>query len=226
MTRLEWAKQYLNYSFSDETLLELALTHRSASKHNNERLEFLGDSYLNYAVARKLYEIRSTDSEGDLSRLRAYLVRGTTLAAIGRGLGLERQVVLGPGELRTGGSHRDSVLANAVEAVLGAVLLDGGYSAADSCVHRLLASRIADLPDASSLKDPKTRLQEWLQGRGHALPNYALESSSGEPHQRIFTVACTVSENDRRTLGKGRSRREAEQDAAERMLVILIGDHE
>ncbi|HEX9876481.1 MAG TPA: ribonuclease III [Gammaproteobacteria bacterium] len=226
MSRLVWAEQKLDYEFSDPSLLELALTHRSASKKNNERLEFLGDSFLNFAVARQLYRIRGEDAEGDLSRLRAFLVRGSTLADIGRDLGLDKHLILGSGELRSGGSRRDSVLANCVEALIGAVLLDGGFDAANAFINRLFENRLGNLPDAENLKDSKTRLQEWLQGCGRALPDYAVESSSGEPHQRIFTVVCSVADEDRRARGIGPSRRKAEQDAAERMLAILIGDTE
>jgi ribonuclease-3 len=135
-------------------------------------------------------------------------------------------LILGSGELRSGGGRRDSVLANGVEALIGAILLDGGFDAANAFVNRLFASLLDSLPDAESLKDPKTRLQEWLQGRGRALPDYGVESSSGEPHQRIFTIVCSVADEDRRARGIGPSRRKAEQDAAERMLAILIGDAE
>lgn len=221
MTRLDWAEQQLGYRFRSTALLEQALTHRSASKDNNERLEFLGDSYLNFAIARRLYELRPNDAEGDLSRLRAFLVRGTSLAVIGRELGLERQLIVGPGELRAGGARRETVLANALEALIGAVLLDGGEAAAAACIEQLFAVRVDELPDAASLKDAKTRLQEWLQARGRALPQYTVESALGEPHKRTFTVVCNLPPDGPSERGSGASRRKAEQSAAERLLTKL-----
>ena len=222
--RLRWAEQHLQYHFRDPELLEQALTHRSASKENNERLEFLGDSFLNFAVARQLYERHPSEPEGDLSRLRSALVKGATLAELGRDLDLAPQIVLGPGEHSSGGADRDSTLANAVEAVIGAVLLDGGLEAADACVTRLFADRLEHLPDAGSLKDAKTKLQERLQGRGLSLPVYTVESVSGEPHRQSFAVVCEVAETAARVEGHGQSRRQAEQHAAERMLLILDND--
>lgn len=223
MTRLAWAEQYLGYRFNDATLLELALTHRSASKSNNERLEFLGDSLINFAIARRLYEQRPSDSEGDLSRLRAFLVRGTSLAVIARELRLETQVIVGPGELRAGGARRETVLANALEALVGAVLVDGGHAAAKACIDHLFSARLAALPPAASLKDAKTRLQEWLQARGHVLPQYTVESTIGEPHKRTFTVICAVPPDGPTSRGRGSSRRKAEQSAAEKLLTALTG---
>ena len=221
MDRLEWAESCLGYRFRDPELLTRALTHRSVSKTNNERLEFLGDAFLSHSIARRLYEARPAATEGDLSRLRAYLVKGSTLAAIGREIGLESQVIVGPGELRSGGARRDSVLANTLEAVLGAVVLDAGESAAEASVERLFASRFDSLPSASSLKDSKTRLQEWLQGRGFDLPSYVVESSVGAPHEQTFTVVCTVAEQELKCRGLGTSRRKAEQAAAEAALAQL-----
>jgi len=223
MTRLDWAERHVNYRFEDADLLQQALTHRSASKHNNERLEYLGDAFLNFAIAQRLYELRSEAAEGDLSRLRAFLVRGSTLAEVARTIGLEQQLVLGPGELRSGGGRRDSALANGLEALIGAILLDGGAEAAHGCIDALFAGRLETLPAAESLKDAKTRLQEWLQARGHELPDYTVESAVGEPHKKTFTVICSVSEDGRSSRGSGSSRRKAEQDAAEKLLAILIG---
>ena len=222
--RLRWAEQHLQYHFRNPELLEQAFTHRSASKENNERLEFLGDSFLNFAVARQLYDHRPSGSEGDLSRLRSALVKGTTLAELGRDWGLAPQIILGPGEHSSGGADRDSILANAVEAVIGAVLLDGGLEAADACVRRLFADRLEQLPDAGSLKDAKTKLQERLQGRGLSLPVYTVESVSGEPHRQSFAAVFEVAETAARVEGRGQSRRQAEQNAAERMLLILDDD--
>ena len=207
-------------------MLKQALTHRSASKKNNERLEFLGDALLNFIVARRLYERNKNDSEGDLSRLRAALVKGETLADIGRELDVEPHIIVGPGELPSGGARRSSVLANTVEALVGAVLLDGGFAAAETCVNRLMTERLNTLPDAASLKDSKTRLQEWLQGYGLGLPQYTIESVSGEPHQQAFVIQCLVEEKQISVSGQGSSRKGAEQDAAQHMLLKLISDNE
>ncbi len=220
--QLEWAEDRLAYRFKSADLLQQALTHRSASKENNERLEFLGDALLNFVVARRLYDRSDSDSEGDLSRLRAALVKGDTLAEIGRELTVESHVIVGSGEVRSGGARRSSVLANTVEAVIGAILLDGGFGEAEACVGRLMDERLRTLPEAASLKDPKTRLQEWLQGRGLELPQYTVESTSGEPHQQTFVVVCEVAEREIIVHGQGPSRRSAEQDAAEQMLSQLI----
>jgi len=222
--RLRWAAQHLQYHFQQPELLGQALTHRSASPQNNERLEFLGDSLLNFSVARRLYELHPSEPEGNLSRLRSELVKGVTLAELGRELTLAPQIILGPGEHSSGGACRDSILANAVEAVIGAVYLDGGFEAADGCVTRLFAERLERLPDAGSLKDAKSKLQEWLQGRGLGLPVYTVESISGEPHRRSFAVVCEVAETSARIEGQGQSRRQAEQNAAEQMLLILDSD--
>lgn len=219
--RARWAETYLHHHFEDLALLELALTHRSASKRNNERLEFLGDAFLNYTVAHRLYALRPEASEGDLSRARAALVNQTTLADIGREIGIDRQLVLGKGELRSGGAQRAAVLADAVEAVIGAVLLDGGHAKTECIIDALFASRLEDLPASADLKDPKTRLQEWLQGRGYPLPTYSVDTVRGRDHEQVFTVACRVRELGVETLGNGRSRRLAEQNAAAAMLAEL-----
>lgn len=221
--RARWAETYLHHHFEDQGLLKLALTHRSASKHNNERLEFLGDAFLNFIVARRLYDLRPDATEGDLSRARAALVNQATLAEIGREIGIDRQLVLGKGELRSGGAQRAAVLADALEAVIGAVLLDGGEAAAERLVDRLFAERLERLPASAELKDPKTRLQEWLQGRGMPLPAYSVSVVEGRDHEQVFTVLCRVRESDIETIGRGRSRRLAEQNAAAAMLAELAG---
>jgi ribonuclease-3 len=223
-SRADWAEKNLRYSFRDPALLERALTHRSASRDNNERLEYLGDSFLSFVTAHRLYDRRPLDDEGDLSRARAALVRQATLASIGQRLQLDSQVVLGAGELRSGGAQRVAMLADAVEALIGAVLLDGGTAAAEALIDLLFAEEIANLPDASALKDPKTRLQEWLQGRGYKLPSYSVESVSGRDHEQTFVVICTVEEKDAHTTGRGSSRRHAEQEAAAAMLSVLTGE--
>ena len=224
--RLRWAKERLGYQFQNPELLERALTHRSASKRNNERLEFLGDALLNFVITQRLFEADDFDSEGDMSRMRAALVKGETLAELGRELAVESHLIVGPGELRSGGTRRSSVLANTVEAVIGAILLDGGFSEGEACVNRLMASRLEALPDAATLKDAKTRLQEWLQGRSLSLPEYTVESISGEPHKQAFVVRCEVAEKKFSVNGHGLSRRSAEQNAAEQMISQLISDSE
>ena len=224
--RLRWAEQHLGYCFNTPALLDQALTHRSASRQNNERLEFLGDALLNFVVARRLYERSHTDSEGDLSRLRAALVKGETLADVGRELDLEPRVIVGTGELRSGGARLSSVLANTLEAIIGAILLDGGFAQAEACVDRLMESRLKTLPDAASLKDAKSKLQEWLQGRSLGLPQYTVESTTGDPHERTFSVVCEVTKKQVVTTGQGTSRRSAEQAAAQQMLLMLTGDDE
>ena len=224
--RSRWAETHLQHRFEDPELLELALTHRSASKQNNERLEFLGDAFLNFTVAQRLYAMRPDDNEGDLSRARASLVNQATLAAIGREIGIDKHLLLGRGELRSGGAHRAAVLADAVEAVIGAVLLDGGPAAAERLVDQLFSDRFEQLPKSAELKDPKTRLQEWLQGRGLTLPVYRVDSVRGREHEQTFTVSCVVEERAARTVGQGRSRRLAEQEAAASMLMELTRDDE
>jgi ribonuclease-3 len=222
--RGRWAEAQLKYTFKDPNLLDLALTHRSASRHNNERLEYLGDAFLNFAIARRLFELRRDDSEGDLSRARASLVKEPTLAAIGQRLGVDAQLKLGPGEVRTGGAQRAAILADAVEALVGAVLLDGGPEAAEAVVDLMFGEHLASLPDAAALKDPKTRLQEWLQGKGGALPTYAVTAVHGRDHEQTFVVECEVKEKNVRSTGRGRSRRAAEQAAAAAMLEVLTGE--
>jgi ribonuclease-3 len=224
-SRARWASTHLQYRFKNPTLLTQALTHRSASKNNNERLEFLGDALLNLAIAHRLFVSRAEASEGDLSRLRAALVKQSTLAAIAHELGIDSQVILGTGELRAGGARRSSILANTVEALLGAVLLDGGYEEADDLVGRFFRERLEELPEAAALKDPKTQLQEWLQGRGWALPSYAVSSVRGKAHQQTFTVACELRDREAQTTGQGSSRRHAEQQAAAAMLSLLADEY-
>lgn len=226
MSRARWAEAQLRYVFKDPSLLERALTHRSAAKANNERLEYLGDSFLNFSVAKRLFDLRPDDTEGDLSRARAALVKEETLAAIGQRLGVDAQLTLGPGELRSGGAQRAAILADAVEALLGAVLLDGGAAAAEAVIGLMFAGEIASLPDAATLKDPKTRLQEWLQGRGLSLPSYVVESVHGRDHEQTFIVACDVTERNVHTTGQGQSRRRAEQEAARAMLAVLTGERD
>lgn len=217
----EWSARRLGYRFRDPALLEAALTHRSASRTNYERLEFLGDSVLNFAVALLAFRTFPAAPEGDLSRFRAALVSAPALAAIGAGLELGDQLRLGSGELKSGGFRRDSILADSLEAILGAIYLDGGIDAARDVVERLLGDRLRELPSAETLKDPKTRLQEVLQSRGLALPAYALEEVGGEPHAQWFVASCEVAGLALRATGRGSSRRRAEQEAAQHLLGAL-----
>lgn len=211
----------LTYRFRDPALAELALTHRSAGKPNNERLEFLGDALLGAFVAEMLYEAHPNASEGELSRLRAQLVNGQALAVIARELALGDRLKLGPGELKSGGFRRDSILADAFEALLAAIHLDGGLDACRQTVRELFAHRINALPRSS--KDAKTRLQEWLQGRGLPLPQYELEDCRGEEHARTFDVSCAIAEPLAIVAGgSGSSRRAAEQAAASIVLSRLM----
>ncbi len=211
-----------NYRFRDPTLAQLALTHRSVGKPNNERLEFLGDALLGAIVAEMLYEAHPKASEGELSRLRAQLVNGQALAVVARELALGDGLKLGPGELKSGGFRRDSILADAFEAMVAAVYQDGGFDACRQFVRGLFAERIVALRRSS--KDAKTRLQEWLQAKGLPLPHYELVASHGEDHAKTFDVSCSIDEPLAFIAeAHGGSRRAAEQDAAEAVLSRLLG---
>lgn len=205
----------------DSQLYEQALTHRSASGANYERLEFLGDALLGFIIGESLYRHVPKASEGELSRLRAALVKGDTLASIARERGLGDYLRLGPGELKSGGFRRDSILADTVEALIGAHYLVLGMDATREFVLGLYAERIESLPSAETLKDPKTRLQEYLQGRGLALPEYTLLETSGEAHRQVFRISCRVAVRDLTVEAVGSSRRKAEQAGAEAVLKAL-----
>ncbi len=214
MKRLQ---ERIAYRFKQPDLLERALSHRSVGAHNNERLEFLGDAILGFEVADGLYHSMSQADEGQLSRTRAYLVRRETLAQIARELQLGDILRLGPGELRSGGQTRDSILADAVEAIIAAVYLDGGMDQARALVRRLLGERLREPTPDTQRKDAKTRLQEYLQAIARPLPRYEVVDVVGDPHDQTFRVLCrTGSMPD--TFGEGSSRRRAEQAAARTML--------
>ena len=211
----------LEHEFSNPRLLQQALTHRSFSADHNERIEFLGDSVLNLAVAGLLYERLSELPEGDLSRVRANLVKQDTLHQLAKTLDLPAVMRLGEGEMRSGGQNRPSILADALEAIIGAVYLDGGYKDAQDLVERLFA-QVDIKPDMQAVgKDPKTELQEWLQGRKLALPKYTVVGTSGAAHRQQFEVSCEVTELRQTQQGSGASRRAAEQAAAAAMLQTL-----
>lgn len=211
----------LQHSFSNPTLLGRALTHRSFSADHNERLEFLGDSVLNLAVAHLLYERLHDLPEGDLSRIRANLVKQDTLHQLAVALGLPDVLRLGEGEVRSGGSKRPSILADSVEAIIGAVYLDAGFVAAQNLVHRLFESVEINPQMQASAKDPKTELQEWLQGRKMKLPVYRVVGTLGAAHKQTFDVECEVTELGLTERGIGNSRRSGEQAAAAVMLQTL-----
>lgn len=211
---LEGFSLSIGYRFNDPGLLRRALTHRSYGTANNERLEFLGDSVVNCAVALELYRKFPQLSEGDLSRLRASLVNQPSLLAVAQSFGFGDQLLLGEGELKSGGCRRPSILADAVEAVIGATFLDGGFDSALGVVRTLLASALDTIDPSTTGKDPKTLLQEHLQGRRIALPQYAVITTRGETHEQIFQVECVIPDLDIRSLGEGASRRSAEQNAA------------
>ena len=218
-----WLAKALDYEFDDAELLQRALTHRSASGGNNERLEFLGDAILDAVVSEMVFELQPDADEGDLSRLRASLVKDVTLAEIAGELGIGDHLTLGVGERRSGGHRRASILADAFEAIIGAIYLDSGYDAVQKVVRKAYASRLESLPDAAQLRDPKTRLQELLQSRRIELPEYTVISVTGKAHRQTFTVACSVPSLGLSTEGSGSSRRSAEQLAADLMLDEIAG---
>lgn len=211
----------IDYRFGDPRLLREALTHRSHGASNYERLEFLGDSVLNLIVSTRLFERHPDAPEGDLSRMRARLVREATLAEVARSIGLGDEIKLGEGELRSGGFRRASILADAFEALLGALFIDAGYAVTRDRVLRLFDPLIEALPPAEELKDAKTRLQEWLQARGRPLPEYRLEREEGADHAKQFHVACRLPDDRSEVVKSGRSRRKAEQAAASATLERL-----
>lgn len=218
---LEKLQEHLQHRFSDERLLQRALTHRSFSADHNERLEFVGDAVLNLAVAAMLYDALKSMPEGDLSRIRANLVKQDTLHGIATGLGLDAVMRLGEGEARSGGNKRPSILADALEAIIAAVYLDAGYEAAAALVRRLF-SDVQIGPQMNALgKDPKTELQEWLQGRKMKLPQYRVVATLGAAHKQTFDVECEVEELGHAERGIGGSRRAGEQVAAAAMLSHL-----
>ena len=220
MNRPATLESRLGYRFRDKALLEQALTHRSYGSPHNERLEFLGDGVLDCVVAEALYRRFPALSEGKLTRLRADLVREESLGSLATGLELGGHLRLGEGELASGGA-RPSILADAMEAVFGAVLLDGGYDAAREAVLKVYGDALMALDPERTDKDPKTRLQELLQGRHRPLPEYRVTATRGAAHLQTFEVECVVADLGLRAIGSGTSRRRAEQQAAEALLKAL-----
>jgi ribonuclease III len=216
-----WVERSFGYVFNTPSLCHAALTHRSAGAGHNERLEFLGDSILNCSVARLLYDAHPEADEGALSRLRASLVSGETLARIAVELELGDYLNLGSGEMKSGGFRRASILADTLEALLGAIFVDSNFDTAFAVIGRLMLPRMSELPAADALKDPKTRLQEILQARGLPLPVYVLTAVAGDPHAQSFTVTCEVPVFRVMAVAEGASRRRAEQLAAAKVLELL-----
>jgi len=218
---LDRLERKLGYHFQDQELLEMALTHRSYAGRNNERLEFLGDAILNFVAGEALFQHFPQAREGQLSRLRARLVKGQTLAVLARGFELGDYLRLGSGELKSGGYRRESILADALEALIGAIYLDAGMDVVRDRVLAWLANEIQGLTLVDTNKDPKTRLQEYLQSRGSDLPRYDVVDIQGDPHCRIFYVTCEIAPLSEKTQGQGASRRIAEQIAAAAALAAL-----
>lgn len=214
----------IDYKFDDLSLLEQAFTHRSAAKLHNERLEFLGDAILGMVVAEILYQQFPEQPEGKLTRMRSSIVKGDTLAMIAKEHDFGSFLKLGSGEMKSGGHRRSSILADAVEAVIGAIFLESGLEAAKNTITKLFASRIEKLDPNMQIKDNKTQLQEYLQSRQLALPNYEVVAISGEDHAQTFDVKCSVEPLKRSQIGVGKSRRQAEQNAAKQILEKLLNE--
>jgi ribonuclease-3 len=211
----------LNYHFQNPKLLKMALTHRSKGGENNERLEFLGDAVVNFVIAEILFKQFPTATEGELSRWRATLVNRDALAELAKNFELGRYIFLGTGEQKSGGSERQSILSCAMEAVIGAIYLDNGFAAAYERITEWYEPLLQSLSSAASHKDPKTLLQEYLQSQRMPLPIYKVDMTEGEAHQQVFIVSCKVEGAGEKSLGRGTSRRRAEQDAAQAMLEVL-----
>ena len=223
MTR-EALDSKLGYEFKTPALFKQALTHRSYSMQNNERLEFLGDSVLNCVIANQLFQHHAKLPEGDLSRIRAHLVNQHTLHEIADSLKLGEHILLGEGEIRSGGFRRPSILADALEAIFGAIFLDSGFIAVEQVISRLYTPLLKNLDPKTLGKDSKTLLQEYLQGRKIALPQYAVTAIRGEAHEQSFEVECMIPELKIRSHGSGSSRRSAEQNAAKQACELLGND--
>jgi ribonuclease-3 len=221
VTEQRWLEEHFGCRLDSDELLAQALTHRSAGRRNNERLEFLGDAVLGYIICEELYGRFPGADEGQLSRLRVSLVKGSALARLARSIDVGSHLRLGTGETSGGGRQRASILADTLEALLGAIVLDGGVEQARRAVHQVFAGPLEDLRLEAARKDPKTRLQEYLQGRGRPLPIYEELRVTGAEHARVFTVRCSLADGQEKADGEGSSRRAAEQSAAEQVLTAL-----
>ncbi|WP_425439712.1 ribonuclease III [Pseudocolwellia agarivorans] len=211
----------IGYTFNDQSLLLQALTHRSAKGLHNERLEFLGDSILGFVIAEALFHQFPKHDEGDLTRMRSSLVKGVTLAELGRNFKLGEHLILGAGELKSGGHKRDSILEDAVEAIIGAVYLDSDQQRCKTLILEWFSERLTNIKPGNGQKDPKTRLQEYLQGRKIDLPEYEVLEITGQSHNQQFTVKCITSVINTEVVAKGTSRRKAEQSAAQQVLDLI-----
>ena len=225
-SQLQTFQTQLSYQFKDSTLLELALTHRSYKGKNNERLEFLGDSILNFVAAELLFQKFPESVEGDLSRLRSELVKASTLSEIGMALNVGDFLKLGEGELKSAGWRRPSILADTVEALIGAIFMDGGMEAAQSLIQKWLHDRVEKIDPKKILKDAKSVLQEYLQSRKFALPEYEVTPVKGEAHEQHFTIKCLIPALSIEAEGDGASRKIAEQTAAKNALISLGKENE
>ncbi|MBZ2279101.1 MAG: ribonuclease III [Buchnera aphidicola] len=214
-------QQIIGYNFTQKYLLKQALTHRSASSKHNERLEFLGDSILSFVIANALYHHFPDINEGDMSRMRATLVRGNTLAEIAYEFDLGEYLQLGQGELKSGGFRRESILANTVEALIGSIYLDSNIATVETLILKWYKKRLKKISPGDQQKDPKTRLQEYLQSKHLSLPTYLIVKVYGEAHNQLFTIQCQISIIQGYLIGIGTSRRKAEQDAAKKALIKL-----
>lgn len=211
----------IGYTFNNQDLLLQALTHRSAKGIHNERLEFLGDSILGFVIAEALFNQFPQHDEGDLTRMRSSLVKGVTLAEVGRNFELGTHLILGPGELKSGGHKRESILEDVVEAIIGAVYLDSNQATCKALILKWFNLRLSKIKPGNEQKDPKTRLQEYLQGRRIDLPEYDVLEITGQSHNQQFTVKCTTSVINTEVITKGTSRRKAEQAAAQQVLDLI-----
>ncbi|XBC37881.1 MAG: ribonuclease III [Buchnera aphidicola (Meitanaphis microgallis)] len=214
-------QKILGYNFIKKNLLIQALTHRSANSKHNERLEFLGDSILSFVIANALYHYFPNVNEGDMSRMRATLVRGNTLAKIAHEFNLGNYLQLGQGELKSGGFRRESILANTIEALIGSIFLDSNLKTVEKLILKWYKKRLEKISPGDTQKDPKTRLQEYLQSKHLPLPAYLVEQVYGEAHNQLFTIYCEITGMDEKSIGIGSSRRKAEQEAAQSVLAKL-----
>ena len=220
--KLDKFQTILEYQFRHLDLLEQALTHRSYSRNkNNERLEFLGDSVLNLVISQHIYQRQPGADEGELSRIRSSLVKQEALARVARDIGLGDFIYLGGGELKSGGFRRSSILSDTLEAIIGAIYLDSGFESAQTTVLFLYRDYLHALPDTDTLKDAKTRLQEYLQSRQFDLPEYTVTKTTGKSHDQVFTVTCSVELLQLQSSGTGSSRKKGEQEAAKKALAQL-----
>ena len=214
-------QERLNYSFRDQSVLMLALSHRSCGSSNNERLEFLGDAILGLSVTDILYRNFPKAREGELSRMRSQVVRAESLAGVAKQLELGSELLLGPGEMKSGGHRRDSILGDTVEALIGAVYVDTGLAAAQSCIAIWFKDLLTAASEGDSIRDAKTSLQEWLQKRGKSVPDYTLVNTGGEAHSRLFTVSCKIAAVEQEISAVASSVRKAEQMVAAQLLIEL-----